>query len=108
MKKIWIIPAIWLTLILSSCVPKDRVVYIDTERNTLTIEKESSYPVHIDDFCNMQKVIAESVEKIYVDRNTDVLYYIQTGSNFYGITPIIESDGTPLTYAEWKVQRNIQ
>ncbi len=102
MKKIFVI--ILIGFIFVSCVPKDRIVYVD--KNVISIEKENPYPVHINDFCNFQKIITECFETIYVDKNTDVLYYYkESGTYKCGITPIMEADGTPLTYTEWK-ERN--
>ena len=37
-------------------------------------------------------------EYIYVDKNTKVLYYVVDDLNCYGITPILNTDGTPKLY----------
>ena len=105
MKKIFLL-LIGMTLLFISCVPKDRIVYVNPDKNySIRIEKENPYPVHIDNFFDAEKVIAEGYEKIWVDKNTDVLYYSQEITSLFGITPIFEADGTPLTYAEWQ-ERN--
>lgn len=37
-------------------------------------------------------------EYIYVDKNTKVLYYVVDDLKCYGITPILNADGTPKLY----------
>lgn len=37
-------------------------------------------------------------EYVYVDRNTKVLYYVAESSRSYGITPILNADGTLKLY----------
>ena len=103
MKKIFIILLFVFIFSFISCVPKDRIVYVNPDNNySIRIEKENPYPVHIDNFFDAEKVIAEGYEKIWVDKNTDVLYYSQEITSLFGITPIFEADGTPLTYTEWQ------
>ena len=41
---------------------------------------------------------AGKAEYIYVDKNTKVLYYVVESTHSYGITPILNSDGTPKLY----------
>ena len=55
---------------------------------------QKSYDV--EDFCNLVKLVEDTGDTIYVDKNTDVLYIYQ----YSGISPIMKADGTCLTLTE--------
>lgn len=51
-------------------------------------------------------VYEQSVEdrlNVYIirDYNTDVLYMYTTGMRKAGLTPLINADGSPVTYSQW-------
>ena len=49
-------------------------------------------------------LIAKNIDdsEIICDRNTGILYYVESSLYRYGITPIIGENGKPLTLDEWK------
>lgn len=99
------VAAIMLICTLNSCI---RPVYVseETEKEVQIARLKSS------DFCDMVQLDVDSVDsfdnfdEIWVDRNTDVLYWIYHSGYRFGITPIMESDGTCLTYTEWKSNKS--
>ena len=58
----------------------------------------------VNDFCNLNSLTETATKTIYVDKNTDVLYF------YYGssMSPIMKADGTCLTLTEWKENHNIK
>lgn len=58
----------------------------------------------VNDFCNLVMLTETMSKTIYVDKNTDVLYFYY-GS---GMSPIMKADGTCLTLTEWKENHNIK
>lgn len=62
---------------------------------------ESKPTIEVEDFINLEPLIATTSSSVYVDKNTDVLYLKQG----YGLSPIMKADGTCLTLAEWKESR---
>lgn len=90
-------------LCLTACT---KTIYVDSETGkpvnvTSSISVESFFD--LEELTNKEGFATS--QYIYRDRNTDVLYYRFT--NYYqgGITPIAKSDGTFLTYKEWKENR---
>ena len=63
---------------------------------------QESYGVN--DFCNLDILTETATKTIYVDKNTDVLYFYYSS----GISPIMKTDGTCLTLTEWKENHNIK
>lgn len=95
------VTAIMLICTLNSCT---RTVYVseETGKEVQITRFQSS------DFCDMVQLDVDSVDsfEIWVDRNTDVLYWVRHTGYQFGITPIMESDGTCLTYTEWKSNKS--
>lgn len=94
--------AIMLICTLNSCT---RTVYVseETGKEVQFTRPKSSV------FCDMVKLDVDSVNsfhEIWMDRNTDVLYWVHHSGYQFGITPIMESDGTCLTYTEWKSNKS--
>lgn len=93
MKKVFIIVLIVsLLFILTGCAKK--VVYVDQNGEVI----QNPYGSLLEDYVKFTVIRYEGVEKILVDNYTGVLYYKYT----YGITPLMNADGTCLTYEEWK------
>lgn len=93
MKKVFIIVLIVsLLFILTGCAKK--VVYVDQNGEVI----QNPYGSLLEDYVKFTVICYEGVEKILVDNYTGVLYYKYT----YGITPLMNADGTCLTYEEWK------
>lgn len=91
MKRFVIVLAALSALGLGSCTVK--YSEIRSMENKQTIEAK--------DFIDLEPLILSTKEfSIYVDRNTDVLYF-----NVRGYTPIMKADGTCLTLTEWKERR---
>lgn len=61
-------------------------------------EKLSVRKYSADDFCNLTELAETLYITVYVDTWSGCLYF-QKG---YGISPIMEPDGTVLTYDEWR------
>ena len=74
-------------------------LFTSCTKYTVTIE---SYGVN--DFCNFVMLTETATKTIYVDKNTDVLYF------YFGsaLSPIMKADGTCLTLTEWKMNHNIK
>ena len=102
MKKIWMILVVMLIFIFTSCgKPK----YVDLNGNP--ISSENVVPITVNDFCNLKPIVRTGLRCVYVDTLTDVLYYGEVAGNSYGLMPIMKSNGTCLTFSEWKAQRGI-
>jgi len=94
--------AIMLICTLNSCT---RTVYVSEE----TGKEVQVTRLKTSDFCYMVQLDVDSVgrfDEIWVDRNTDVLYWVHLSGYQFGITPIMKSDGTCLTYTEWKSKKS--
>ena len=54
----------------------------------------------VSSFCDMVVIVKDGDSRIWMDKNTGVLYYVSG----YGvaITAIMKPDGTCLTFDEWK------
>lgn len=90
-KKFAVALAAVLALGLGSCTIK--YPEIQSMENKLAIESK--------DFIDLRPLILSTKEfDIYVDRNTDVLYFYVRG-----YAPIMKADGTCLTLTEWKENR---
>lgn len=96
MKRIFgIIFAVMFLLALSSCIQ-------------ITPSKQVR-KTNADDYCRMCvvcKKTPKTFSEIWVDTNTDVLYYTFQSSTAFGMTPIMKADGTCLTYTEWKAKND--
>lgn len=56
------------------------------------------------DFINLKKIAG----RVYVDLNSDVLYYYDSRySDRSAMSPIMEADGTCLTFSEWKDKQSL-
>ena len=81
-----------------------KTVYVDSENGTPS--KVVNNRAQVESFVNFEIVAADetltTVCYIYRDLYTDVLYYKYIDGYKGGITPIMKSDGTCLTYKEWK------
>lgn len=53
-------------------------------------------------YCNMEAVEVTEGGIIYRDTNTDVLYLAVGGYSSFGLTPILNADGTARLYSEIK------
>ena len=99
-KLVSLICMIGIFLILSSC---------NLERTTLRVNNpdtvvEECSPVA--SFCNMVIVAQAGDSRIWMDKNTGVLYYRYRDVYSGAITPIMKPDGTCLTLDEWKEKVN--
>ena len=85
-----------------------KTVYVDV--NTGTEVEASENVVKTEDFFNWETIIKDGSVRIVRDKNTDVLYYYEINfaliADGRALTPIMEADGTPLTYTEWKAKRS--
>lgn len=93
-----ILSLILLTGLLIGC--SGRVAYVSSSEEV--VQKRDV--VKVDDFCMLRKVCDETCDSIWMDLNTEVLYY-RSDTSSGGITPIMKADGTCLTYSEWKKTR---
>lgn len=52
----------------------------------------------------------EDTLNVYIirDSNTDVLYMYTTGMRKAGLTPLINTDGSPVTYSQWILEYDDQ
>ena len=91
MKKFIVVLIVVLTLGLGSCAIK--YGEIRSMENNATIK--------VEDFINLEPLIATNLGDIYVDKNSDVLYLKQ----YHILSPIMKADGTCLTLTEWKESR---
>lgn len=54
----------------------------------------------IESYFDLEVICEKGARQICYDKNTNVLYYKFHGVDFYDITPIFNSDGTPKLYKE--------
>lgn len=54
----------------------------------------------IESYIDLEVICKNGSERICYDRKTNVLYYRFSGATCSGITPILNSDGTPRLYKE--------
>lgn len=99
-KLVSVICMIGLLLILISCNLGRTTLKVN---NPDTVAEELS-PVA--SFCNMKIVAEDGESRIWMDKNTGVLYYRYRGIYSAAITPIMKPDGTCLTLDEWKEKVN--
>lgn len=87
-----------LTGIMSGC--SGRLTYVSSDQKV--VEKEELPDIRT--VCDMKKLKVKSSDEdcIYIDLNTNVLYYKYQTGYWCGITPVMKADGTCLTYDEWK------
>lgn len=52
----------------------------------------------IESYFDLEVICDNGASQICYDRNTSVLYYKFSGTDFYDLTPILNSDGTPKLY----------
>ena len=102
MKKIWVILAVMLIFIFTSCGKPE---YVDLTGNP--VSSENAVPTTVHDFCNLKLIVRTGLRCVYIDTLSDVLYYGEVAGNGYGLMPIMKPNGTCLTYSEWKAQRGI-
>ena len=93
-----ILSIILLSGLLIGC--SGRVTYISSSEEV--VPKKDI--IEVDDYCMMRRICGGPIEFIWMDLNTEVLYYHRVASTG-GITPIMKADGTCLTYSEWKKSR---
>lgn len=89
-----------LTLLLTGCVGRNVTTYEEPDTG-------KSIDVKVEDFIKLRKICSDSSGcRVYLDMNTDVLYYYEHNAALNmeskAITPIMKPDGTCLTYSEWK------
>ena len=70
--------------------------------NTYTSSELDSFPYEVEDFIDLRIIRCDFDSYIYVDSNTDILYYRYTGGYQGAMTAILKPDGTPLTLSEFK------
>lgn len=94
------VATIMLICTLNSC---ERTIYVSEETGRIVqVTKPNS-----SEFCNMVQLDVASENdfyEIWLDKNTDVLYWAHHSGYRFGITPIMKADGTCLTYTEWKTK----
>lgn len=93
-----ILSLILLTGLLIGC--SGRVAYVSSSEEV--VPKKDV--IGVDDYCMMRRICDGTIDSIWMDLNTEVLYY-RRATNSGGITPIMKADGTCLTYSEWKKTR---
>lgn len=99
-KLVSVICMIGLFLILISC---------NLERTTLKVNNSDTVVEEfspVASFCNMKIVAKDGESRIWMDKNTGVLYYRYRDTYSAAITPIMKPDGTCLTLDEWKENVN--
>ena len=100
MKKIvLVICIIGLVLVLSSCNSR----YFLRTNNPDKLVEETSV---VASFCDMVVIAQDGDSRIWMDKNTGVLYYRYTAGYNGAITAIMKPDGTCLTFDEWKEKVN--
>lgn len=96
------VATIMLICALNSC---ERTVYVSEETGKIV---QVTRP-NTNEFCNMVQLDTASENNFYeiwLDKNTDVLYWVYSSGYRFGITPITKADGTCLTYTEWKSNKS--
>ena len=64
---------------------------------------EKATTISLKDFVDLEPLVTATADDIYIDRNTDVLYFRRGVHG--GCCPIMKADGTCLTLTEWKESR---
>lgn len=99
MKKfVLVICTIGLLLILSSCTSR----FLQVNNPDKIVDNFST----VASFCDMAVVAKDGDARIWVDKNTGVLYYRFVSGYGGAITAIMKPDGTCLTIDEWKEKVN--
>lgn len=93
MKRFVVVLTALSVLGLSSCTLKSYEIR--------SIEKATT--ISLEDFVNLKPLVSDVADDIFVDRNTDVLYFRKGVHG--GCCPIMKADGTCLTLTEWKESR---
>lgn len=65
--------------------------------------KKAETQYHTSDFIKFE-ILSDNDYTVLRDVYTDVLYIKDTGSYNSMLSPIMEADGTPLTFAEWQAR----
>ena len=88
-----------LLLILSSC---DSSHFLQTNNPDKIVDDFSV----VASFCDMVVIARDGDSRIWMDKNTGVLYYRFVSGYNGAITAIMKPDGTCLTFDEWKEKTN--
>jgi len=100
MKKfVSVICTIGLLLVLSSC---DSSHFLRTNNPDKIVDDFSA----VSSFCDMAVIAKDGDSRIWMDKNTGVLYYRYVFGYNGAITAIMKPDGTCLTFDEWKEKAN--
>lgn len=100
MKKfVLVICTIGLLLILSSCNSRYSLQVNNPDKVVDDFSAVSS-------FCDMVVIAKDGDSRIWMDKNTGVLYYRYVSGYGGAITAIMKPDGTCLTFDEWKGKVN--
>ena len=97
-KLVLVICTIGLLLILNSCNSR----YLRVNNPDKLVDDFST----VSSFCDMVVVAKDGDARIWVDKNTGVLYYRFVSGYGGAITAIMKPDGTCLTIDEWKEKVN--
>lgn len=85
------------------------IIFVSCKENTTKVKVISPNGIestaYFEDFFNFEIIISNDNDdyplKIMMDKNTGVLYVI----NYYGISPMYDSDGTIMTKEKWFAKR---
>lgn len=88
------------------------MIFVATGCGDNTENTENTGSTNITKFANFKlleskRSFSDCDEKIYVDLNTGVLYYVQSTVHQRSMTPILKADGKPLTLAEFNENQAI-
>ena len=95
----------FILFIVIACTIAGGFIYLiaNSADNTQSKYKPDNNTLKVDSFIKMKQITEiEFGQYIEVDIHTDVLYYVQKVGNSYYRVPIMEADGSCLTYSEWK------
>ena len=98
-KLVSVICMIGLLLILSSC---DSRYSLQTTNPDKIVDDFSA----VSSFCDMAVIAKDGDSRIWMDKNTGVLYYRYVSGYNGAITAIMKPDGTCLTFDEWTERVN--
>lgn len=98
-KLVLVICTIGLLLILSSCNSKYSLQVNNPDKIVDNFSAVAS-------FCDMAVIAKDGDARIWMDKNTGVLYYRFVAGYNGAITAIMKPDGTCLTFDEWKEKVN--
>lgn len=94
MKRLGFLLVLFIACMFTGCTKK---VYIDVQTGK-EVYVPTKVKIDVEDIIDVELVASKALSgDIYRDKHTDVLYY----DNFGGVTPIMEADGTCLTWAEF-------